>query len=282
MVRTVVKNVTIHGSKMHVPGQKATFNYLGGKYSMLPWLLPLLPQTDHFVDVCGGSGVVLINRKPSKIETFNDINHRVINFFKVLRDMPDELVRLLQLTPHSREEYEDSWHKKEDAPIEQARKFFIRTQQSIWAAGGQAQAKGWAASIKESRVSISEKTHKWLMAVENLDYIANRLKTVQIECRDFKWILKHYNTPATLFYVDSPYDKTLRSDTKYEFEFANQDFHDLAHYAKKVKGKIAISGYRTDFMEEIFKDFYFTAGPKRKNNRSVKEAFEGLWTNYKI
>lgn len=262
--------------------QIATFNYLGGKYSMLNWLLPLLPETKHFVDVFGGSGVVLVNRKPSPIETFNDKNSKVVNFFKVLREQPDKLISALELTPHSRQEYDEAWYNETDSELEQARKFFVRTQQSMWAAGGQQQAKGWAASVSESRNAVSEKTGKWLSAVQNLPKMVDRLKRVQIECKDFRYIMKYYDRPETLFYLDSPYEKSLRSDTKYEFDFVNQDFFDLHYYASKAKGLVAISGYRTDFMTELFKDFYFIEGPIRKNNRSGKDAREGLWTNYNL
>jgi DNA adenine methylase len=265
---------------MHIPGQIATFTYLGGKFSVLPWLLPKLPITKHFVDVFGGSAVVLLNRDQSQIETYNDINHKVVNFFKVLREKPEELIKQLQLTPHSKFEYDHAWYSDSDNDVEKSRKFFIRTQQSIHAAGAQDKVKGWAASVRDSRVSISEKTHKWIKAVNGLWEVAERLKQVQIECRDFRFLLKSYDDPQTLFYLDSPYRMTLRSSTKYEFEFQQQDYFDMHYWCKKLKGKVAISGYDEPFMRELFTDFNFHQGPKRKNNMSEKEAYECLWTNY--
>jgi len=265
---------------MYIKGQISTFTYLGGKFSILPWLLPQLPVVKHFVDVFGGSAVVLLNRQQSPIETYNDINHKVTNFFEVLRREPDELIRLLQLTPHSRYEYENAWHLDTNTPVEKARKFFIRTQQSIFAAGAQDIVKGWRSSMSESRVSISEATHKYLKAVNGLWEVAERLKQVQIECRDFRFILKAYDSKDTGFYLDCPYDMTHRSSTKYEFEFQQQDFFDMQYWCKQAQGKVAISGYDTPFMRDLFADFNFIPGPKRKNNRSEKEAFECLWTNY--
>jgi DNA adenine methylase len=265
---------------MHISNKISAFTYLGGKLSILPWLLPHLPKSKHFVDVFGGSAAVLINRDQSPIETYNDINHKVVNFFKVLRDTPEELIRVLELTPHSKYEYDNAWYSYNDDAIEKARKFFIRTQQSLLAAGGQDKVKGWATSIRESRVSISEKTHKWIRGVNGLWEIAERLKQVQIECRDFRFILRSYDDPNTLFYLDSPYDETFRSSSAYEFDFVSQDFFDMQYWAKKVSGKIAISGYNTPFMRELFKDFYFHHGPKRKNSKSDKDAYECLWTNY--
>ena len=267
---------------MHISNKIQSFTYLGGKFSLLPWLLPKLPETKHFVDVFGGSAVVLLNRDQAPIETYNDINKKIVNFFQVLRRDPETLINQLQLVPYSRFEYDHAFYTDGETEIEQAIKFFIRTQQSIYAAGAQDKVKGWAASVRESRVSISEKTYKFLKAVNGLYEVSERLRQVQIECRDFRFILKSYDDPNTLFYCDCPYDMTFRSSSKYEFEFASQDYHDLFYWAKKAKGKVAISGYNSPFMCELFGGGYFNfhEGPKRKNNMSNKEAYECLWTNY--
>lgn len=265
---------------MHIRNQKKAFDYMGSKFSILPWLLELLPECHHYVSVFGGGACDLINRKPSPIETYNDVNHKVVNFFRVLRENGPDLIKSLELTPHSKLEYDSAWFSENDSDIEKARKFYIRTQQSIMSAGGQDKVKGWACSITESRCSISEKTNKWINGVNGLFYIVERLKKVQIENRDFRFILKNYDTPGTLFYCDPPYRMTYRSSSKYEFDFENQDFFDLHYYAKNLVGKIAISGYDEPFMRELFKDFNFHKGPPRKNGRSQKPAIECLWTNY--
>lgn len=265
---------------MHNSAVRGTFNYMGGKFSIIPFLMPILDRDcKHFVDVFGGSGVVLLNRPQAAIETYNDINGKVVNFFKVLRQSPQELIRLLELTPHSRCEYDQAFFDKEDTAVEQARKFFVRTQQSLFAAGAQDKVKGWASSLTESRCTISEKTNKWIRSVPKLWYIAERLKHVQIECKDFRFILKNYDSPETLFYCDEPYDQKFRSSSTYEFDFKAQDYIDLHYWANKVVGKIAISGYKTEFMCELFKGFKLHEGPKRRGN-SNKEAYECVWTNY--
>src|SRR6266568_6982489 len=68
------------------------FGYYGGKYSHLDWLLPLLPQCHHYVEPFAGSAAVLLNREPSPVETYNDIDGEVTNFFRVLRDQKEKLV----------------------------------------------------------------------------------------------------------------------------------------------------------------------------------------------
>src|SRR5947207_15987809 len=85
-------------------GKHIAFGWYGGKYSHLDWLLPLLPQITHFCDVFGGSAAVLINREPSPVETYNDIDSELVTFFRVLRDQKEALIEAIGLTPFSREE----------------------------------------------------------------------------------------------------------------------------------------------------------------------------------
>lgn len=66
-------------------GKNIAFGWYGGKYSHLGWLLPLLPESNHYYEPFGGSAAVLINRSPSPVETYNDLDGEVVNFFRVIR-----------------------------------------------------------------------------------------------------------------------------------------------------------------------------------------------------
>jgi len=81
------------------------FGWYGGKFSHLDWLLPLLPPSHHYCEPFGGSAAVLLNRQPSPVETYNDVDSEVVNFFRVLREQKDALVYAIGMTPFSREEY---------------------------------------------------------------------------------------------------------------------------------------------------------------------------------
>lgn len=85
------------------------FNYFGGKYMHANWIISKLPKTKSYVEVFGGSGIILINKPPCQIETYNDLNSSVVNFFKVLRERPEELIEQIYLTPYSREEFFDCY-----------------------------------------------------------------------------------------------------------------------------------------------------------------------------
>lgn len=269
---------------MHNSDYHNGLNWLGSKFSILPWLLPKLKRNTSWVDVCGGSGCVTINKKPDPIETYNDINGDVCNFFRVFRDNPEELIDKLYLTPHSRWEYENSWYNAGDSDIERARKFFVRTRQSFLATGSQQKLKGWISATKQTRCRISEATSKYLGGIDGLQDIIERWRRIQIENRSWEWILEAYDSPNTTMYFDPPYDMAKRSGNKdYAFDFTEDDHIKMANrlHSVDVKSAIAVSGYNTDFMKDLYRDFYYVEGPSRKNNMSSKkDVRECLWTNY--
>src|SRR6267142_6958794 len=106
--------------------RRIVFGWYGGKFNHLEWLLPLLPECRHYCEPFAGSGAVLLNRRPSPIETYNDLDGEVANFFRVLREQPDELARQIGLTPFSREEFAIACKlDPEAAPLERARRFYV-------------------------------------------------------------------------------------------------------------------------------------------------------------
>src|SRR3990172_11936222 len=108
------------------------FGWYGGKFSHLNWLLPLLPDCHHYCEPFGGSAAVLLNREPSPVETYNDIDGEVVNFFRVLREEKDQLVETIGLTPFSREEFYRAISTNDEvlSDVERARRFFVRARQA--------------------------------------------------------------------------------------------------------------------------------------------------------
>src|SRR5580692_8004016 len=111
--------------------RRIAFGWYGGKFSHLEWLLPLLPACHHYCEPFAGSAAVLLNRAPSPVETYNDLDGEVVNFFRTLRENPDEVIRRIGLTPFSREEFSIACepHPVGLTDIERARRFFIRARQ---------------------------------------------------------------------------------------------------------------------------------------------------------
>lgn len=146
------------------------FGWYGGKYVHLDFILPRLPtDAPHFCDVYGGSAAVLINRHPAQAETYNDLDGELVNFFRVLRDQPDELIRVIGLTPFSRQELAEACTPTPDLPpIERARRFYVRARQTRTGLAQTSSEGRWAHCVLTSRAGMAGAVSRWLGAVEGL------------------------------------------------------------------------------------------------------------------
>ncbi|MCA9996080.1 MAG: DNA adenine methylase [Anaerolineales bacterium] len=272
--------------------KKIAFGWYGGKYSHLDWLLPLLPEATHYCEPFGGSAAVLINRQPSPIETYNDIDGEVVNFFRVLRTQKEALIEAIGLTPFSREEFRDAINDTGSplSDLERARRFFIRARQVRTGLAQSASEGRWAHCKLTSRAGMAGAVSRWLGSVEGLAEVAQRLLRVQIENDPAIQIIQRYDSEETLFYCDPPYVHESRSDINaYAYEMSDDEHRELAAVLHRVKGKVAVSGYHCSLMDELYGDWKMVAAPSRKahstNTRSdslKQDRTEVLWINYTL
>ena len=133
------------------------FGWYGGKFSHLDWLLPLLPKCHHYCEPFAGSGAVLLNREPSKVETYNDLDGDVVNFFRVLRNEKERLIEAVSLTPFSREEFAQACEIRSGlSDFERARRFYVRARQIRTGLAQTASLGRWANCKNTSRRKCRE------------------------------------------------------------------------------------------------------------------------------
>jgi DNA adenine methylase len=263
--------------------KRIAFGWYGGKFSHLDWLLPLLPDCHHYCEPFAGSGAVLLNRAPSPVETYNDIDGEVVNFFRVLRDQRDALVQAIALTPFSREEFylAVSGSGAEAGAVEQARRFYVRARQARTGLAQTASLGRWANCKNTSRAGMSGVVSRWLGGVDALPEIAERLLRVQIENRPAVDVLSLYDDRETLFYCDPPYPHASRGDSKaYAFEMTDPEHWELARTLSGIKGKAAVSGYRCDLMDTLYKGWSRIDAPEKQCHSVKQIRQEALWVNY--
>lgn len=256
--------------------KRPALRYYGGKWKLAPWIISFFPEHDSYVEPCGGAASVLLQKPRSKLETYNDLDGNVVNFFQVLRDMPDELIEKIRLTPWARGEYELSKNPAED-PLENARRFFVCGWMSI---SGMAfeMSTGWRSSSFNGQSFVphlqqKEHTEKALYDV------AERLLGVQIENRDALYIIARYvRNQETLVYFDPPYVKDTRVAKKqYSLEVEDSFHVDAAAALRECPGMVVISGYNC----ELYADLYENHGWERVDKNSLCNTgainTESLW-----
>jgi len=272
--------------QMQKPKKVIAFGWYGGKFSHLNWLLPQLPDCFHYCEPFAGSGAVLLNRKPSSIETYNDIDGEVVNFFRVLREEKEALIEKIALTPFSREEFGLACELNPHITnLERARRFYVRARQVRTGLAQTASIGRWANCKNTSRAGMSGVISRWLGGIEQLDFIANRLLRVQIENRPAIDVIQLYDSKETLFYCDPPYIHSTRGDTKsYRFEMDNCDHEALANILNNVKGLVALSNYDCEFMDRLYpsKKWNKIYAPQKTIHSTKDIRQEVLWVNYDI
>lgn len=70
---------------------QSPLNYTGGKYKLLPQIIPLLYDADNFIDLFCGGGNVGINVKCKNV-VMNDIDSYVINLLKYLNETESDII----------------------------------------------------------------------------------------------------------------------------------------------------------------------------------------------
>ncbi len=264
-------------------GKMIAFGWYGGKYSHLDFILPNLPDDAvHFCDVYGGSAAVIINRRPAPVETYNDIDSELVNFFVMLRDSGEELIRSIALTPFSREELAGACKPETGlSNLERARRFYVRARQTRTGLAQTSSEGRWAHCVLTTRAGMAGAVSRWLGAVEGLPEIVRRLQRVQIENAPALEVIRRYDTPNTLFYLDPPYVHQSRGDSNaYRYEMEDSAHRELGELLNSIKGRAALSGYRNDLYDSLFEKWRRIDAPVKTCHSSKGKRRESLWVNF--
>lgn len=271
-------------SRLKGSSKRIAFGWYGGKFSHLDWLLPLLPKCHHYCEPFAGSAAVLLNREPSPVETYNDLDGEVCNFFRVLREEKERLTEVIGLTPFSREEFAIACELDPNVPeLERARRFYVRARQVRTGLAQTASLGRWANCKGTSRAGMSGVVSRWLGGVDALPEIGGRLLRVQIENRPALDVIRLYDSKDTLFYCDPPYVHDTRGDSKaYGYEMTDEQHRALADALNSVQGKVAFSNYDCELIDKLYppKRWRKIVGPEKTIHSTKDTRREVLWTNY--
>lgn len=216
--------------------------YYGGKQRIARRIVDLLPEHGHYVEPFFGGGSILFAKEPSAKETVNDLDGRIVNFWRMLRDRGDELEVLCGLTPHSAEELTGAFDVAEDS-LEDARRVFVMLTQGR---GARLFRTGWRNVIDPANPMTFPRYLKGYMA--RVAPAIERLANVSIDCKDaFEIIGTYGKNPGVCLYVDPPYLGTTRQTRGYTLEAADEDFHvRLLEALDACQAAVVLSGYASD------------------------------------
>ena len=271
-----------------------TFPYLGSKSAHAPAIAALLPRdAGTYVEVFGGSAAVL-HALPSRypVEVYNDLDGGVVNFYRQLREAPDEVERLCSLTPYAREEFRRCVEEVDRGEgVEGARAFLYA--QVAGFGGKPRKAADWTARKEPGR--WRPYAVYWQRIVERIPVLAQRFRGVHVERMDALALVERYDGPGALFYLDPPYLPAVRSDVRrddYRHELGRAGHVALAARLHRLKGRALISGYPSRLYERLFHGWegrriarpHAMVGNRRKDpaRGEGERREEWVWANYPL
>lgn len=234
------------------------------------WVISFFPRHKIYVEPFGGAAGVLLNKAPSPLEVYNDLNSDLVIFFSVLRDKEKaaELIRRLRLTPYAREEYYSCYPMPEGDDIERARALVCRASMGIGIRMAVSESPcGFAAGRPDK---IRRNAQVFVNHVEKMWEIAERFRSVVIEHKDALELIPHYDSPDTLWYLDPPYN------CGYSFRYrADVDQKAMLGAFKKVSGYVVLSGYENGLYADELAGWHMET--RTHHNFANRGTRECLW-----
>lgn len=256
---------------------RPVLNYFGGKWLLAPWIVEHFPPHLVYVESFGGGANVLLRKRRSKAEIYNDIDGDIVNVFRVLREpaLAELLIEALRLTPFAREEFLLS-HQPAADPVEQARRTISR---SFMGHGASTATAGFKTTFRATSTrSDTHPARSWMKLPESLRFAAERLRGVAFENRPATKVISQYDAEDALHYLDPPYVMSTRSGKhRYKHEISADEHVALLDLADSLAGMVVISGYASKLYDQRLKGW--RREQRRATTQGGAERTEVLWIN---
>lgn len=259
----------------------------GGKGHIARYLIPHFAKANVWIEPFFGAGGVFFQLPRGVYERFlvNDLHKRVVNFFRVLRDRPEELKEKCELTLYALDDYIEALMPSSDA-LEDARRFWVLSRYSFSMLADDATPGRWIRPSPKHDLFKNDNTRS---AELMLKEFAWQLRNVIVDNRDACDFIRAYGENEQAFiYADPPYVHTSRNGVGYEHEMDEQQ-HEQLHAclvrAVAEGAKVAISGYHNALYDRLFRSWRFVEieTPLRARTDTHQQnatRIEVLWMSY--
>lgn len=240
---------------------RSPITWFGGKGKLVKKLMKYVPEHNYYLEPYGGGASLLFAKEPAGFEVYNDIDSRLVNLFRVLRDKEkfERFYMLVCLTPYSREEFaacRNALDFPSEDDVENAYRMYVSARMAF---SGQISrcTNSWSHTVTEISRNMSGAVSRWLSAIELLPEIHARLMRVQIEhlpaleCIEKYGAMWDYNN--SFIYLDPPYIQSARRSGGYDFEMTDKDHKELIDYLieHQDRNKFMLSGYDNKIYQRL-------------------------------
>jgi DNA adenine methylase len=226
----------------------------GGKFKLRKWVISHFPAHRVYIEPFGGMASVLLEKERADLEVLNDLDHQIVNLYRVMRD-PVASTRLadeLRLTPYAREEFDAAYAVCSD-PVEMARRYLVR---AFMGFGANSATCPYKNGFRSKRPDFKSPAYEFASYPAHVEFFQARLAGVTIECKAAADVIERYDEPDALIYADPPYmpETRVASQTmSYRHEMTEADHEALARTLRAARGMVIVSGYRCDAYDEWYR-----------------------------
>jgi DNA adenine methylase len=258
--------------------------WAGGKRSLINQIINFFPKdlnSRAYHELFFGGGAVFFNLNPNK-GTINDINSRLINFYKVVRDHPSEIIKFASQYKYEKTEYyrkRSRFNEYPDNEIEDAA-LFLYLNKTGYNGLYRVNSKG------KFNVPFGRYTNPTIVDPNTIYEASKILQNVKIFNEDFSYILD-FIKKGDICYLDPPYYPTsITSDfTNYHKDGFNlKDQIRLRNLCLDLDTNNVVfvqSNSDTQVIRNLYKSTEFQLIPL-KTNRMISSKVTGRKSGYDL
>ncbi len=241
------KNTTKHKVEFNLT---TPITYYGGKQNMVRHILPLIPDHHVYTEAFFGGGAVFFAKPKSELETINDLNGELVNFYQVTQRKFKELKALISETLNSHKSHRQAWvvynNPELFSDVKRAWAVWVLSAQGF---GGQLSSSWGYDGGNGAKNSVARKVKNKKFKFTS-DY-AERLESCSIECRDALKVITSRDGINSFHYVDPPY---FNSDMGHYGGYTEENYDELLKTLSGIKGRFLLSSYPSKILDKYVKE----------------------------
>lgn len=245
IVSGICCNGIVLGTAATAPGRtktrmKTPIAYYGGKLNMVKRILSKIPKHKIYVEPFFGGGAVFFAKEPSKIEVINDKFDLAIGFFQTAKRNFPALKKRIEETLHA-----EQYKKLAQRVLTDSKLDDVSCAWAFWVLTNMTFAHKFNGGFAFGKNSVADTTATRIDAFT--DDISQRLRHVQIFCRDALDVIRRFDSEETFFYLDPPY---VNSDCGH-YNKDKDIYYDLLNLLPELHGKWLLSSYPTPELDRL-------------------------------
>lgn len=266
---------------------RTPITYYGGKQLLAKTILSMMPTHKVYCEPYMGGGAVFFAKGKSYCEVINDIDDRIITFYEVCQD-PVLFIQLIEKVQHTLDSEAEFiragkiWDNPSSARSSVDIAWAVWLTCNLGYGGSPDGGWKWDNGTSGSHTGVVMDGYR----LQFTRKIHERLKHVQISCRDAIKVIEQRDSEDTFFFLDPPYPSCFQ---KHYSGFTKENLEELLELLSTIKGKFLLCNFSSQLLNRYVKqngwnievkDMALRVANRITNGRKRKQ--EVMVYNYKI